>query len=63
MSPLPVKILRPGAGTCLLTGFCLLEKRFVDVAIRYSTPPVTVDRWTKILEIKEMFDSKTNGSI
>lgn len=47
----------------LPTGFCLLEKRFVDVAIRYGTPPVTVDRWKKILEIKEMFDSKTSGSI
>ena len=47
----------------LPTGFCLLEKRFVDVAIRYGTPPATVDRWKKILEIKEMFDSKTNGSI
>lgn len=47
----------------LPTGFCLLEKRFVDVAIRYGTSPATVDRWKKILEIKEMFDSKTNGSI
>ena len=36
----------------LPTGFCLLEKRFVDVAIRYGTPPVTVDRWKKTLEIK-----------
>lgn len=47
----------------LPTGFCLLEKRFVDVAIRYGTPPATVDRWKKILEIKEIFDRKTNGSI
>lgn len=47
----------------LPTGFCLLEKRFVDVAIRYGTPPVTVDRWKKILEIKDLFDSKTGGSI
>lgn len=47
----------------LPTGFCLLEKRFVDVAIRYGTPPVTVDRWKKTLEIKDLFDSKTGGSI
>lgn len=47
----------------LPTGFCLLEKRFVDVAIRYGTPPATVDRWKKILEIKERFDKKIKGSI
>ena len=28
----------------LPTGFCLLEKRFVDVAIRYGTHPATVGR-------------------
>lgn len=47
----------------LPTGFCLLEKRFVDVAIRYGTPPVTVARWKKILEIKTLFEEKINGSI
>ena len=45
------------------TGFCLLEKRFVDVALRYGTPPFTVDRWRKTLEIKEMFERKIGGSI
>lgn len=47
----------------LPTGFCLLEKRFVDVALRYGTPPFTVDRWRKTLEIKEMFERKIGGSI
>lgn len=47
----------------LPTGFCLLEKRFVDVALRYGTPPVTTERWKKILEIKELFERKINGSI
>ncbi|MDD3206254.1 MAG: HDOD domain-containing protein [Lachnospiraceae bacterium] len=47
----------------LPSGFCLLEKRFVDVAIRYGTPPVTVERWKKIIEIKEQFEKKINGSI
>ncbi len=47
----------------LPTGFCLLEKRFVDVAIRYGTPPSMAERWKKILEIKALFDSKINGSI
>lgn len=47
----------------LPTGFCLLEKRFVDVALRYGTHPATVPRWKKILEIKEYFENKTGGSI
>ncbi|HIR56233.1 MAG TPA: HDOD domain-containing protein [Candidatus Gallacutalibacter pullicola] len=47
----------------LPTGFCLLEKRFVDVAIRYGTPPVIVERWKKTLEIKDFFEEKINGSI
>lgn len=41
----------------LPTGFCLLEKRFVDVAIRYGTHPATVPRWKRILEIKAHFES------
>ena len=47
----------------LPTGFCLLEKRFVDVAIRYGTVPATTERWKKILEIKALFERKINGSI
>lgn len=45
------------------TGFCLLEKRFVDVTIRYGVHPATVDRWKKILEIKEYFEAKTGCCI
>ena len=44
-------------------GFCLLEKRFVDVALRYGTPPATTARWKKILEIRDMFEEKIGGSI
>ena len=40
------------------TGFCLLEKRFVDVTIRYGIHPATIDRWKKILEIKELFEEQ-----
>ena len=47
----------------LPSGFCLLEKRFVDVALRYGTPPVMAERWRRTLEIKEMFDEKINGFI
>lgn len=47
----------------LPTGFCFLEKRFVDVTIRYGVHPATVDRWKKILEIKELFEKQTGCSV
>lgn len=47
----------------LPSGFCLLEKRFVDVTIRYGFHPFTIDRWKKILEIKDIFEEKTGCSI
>ena len=45
------------------SGFCLLEKRFVDVTMRYGVHPATIDRWKKILEIKERFEDQIGCSI
>lgn len=45
------------------SGFCFLEKRFVDVTIRYGVHPSTIDRWKKTLEIKEMFEKRIGCSI
>lgn len=42
----------------LPTGFCLLEKRFVDVTIRYGFHPATIERWKKVLEIKTLFEQQ-----
>ncbi len=47
----------------LPTGFCILEKRFVDVTIRYGLHSATIDRWKKILEIKSLFEKKIGCSI
>ena len=47
----------------LPTGFCLLEKRFVDVTIRYGFHPATIDRWKKILEIKQLFEDQIGCSV
>ena len=47
----------------LPTGFCLLEKRFVDVAIRYGSHPVLVDRWKAVLDIKAYFEEIIGSSI
>ncbi len=42
----------------LPTGFCLLEKRWIDVAMRYGTHPANVKRWKRTLEIKGMFETR-----
>ncbi len=47
----------------LPTGFCLLEKRFVDVAIRYGTHPATIKRWEAVLKIKAYFEKIMGSSI
>lgn len=46
----------------LPTGFCLLEKRFVDVALRYGAPAATVPRWKRTIEIKQHFEQLTDCS-
>lgn len=47
----------------LPSGFCLLEKRFVDVALRYGLHPATLDRWRRTLDLKTYFEEKTGCSI
>lgn len=47
----------------LSTGFCLLEKRFVDVACRYGVNEYTIARWKKTIEIKGYFEEKIKCSI
>lgn len=47
----------------LPTGFCLLEKRWIDVAMRYGTHPANVRRWKRTLEIKTMFEERMGCSI
>ena len=47
----------------LPSGFCLLEKRFVDVALRYGTHPFTIARWQKTLELKAYFERFIGASL
>ena len=37
-------------------GACLLEKRFVDVALRHGVQPYTTERWRGYMERKKYFD-------
>ncbi len=47
----------------LPSGFCLLEKRFVDVTLRYGLHPATLDRWRRTLDLKTCFEEKIGCSI
>jgi len=47
----------------LPSGFCLLEKRRIDVAMRYGTHPANVPRWKRTLEIKAMFEQRMGRSV
>lgn len=44
-------------------GFCLLEKRFIDVARRYGVWDTSVPRWNATFEIKEYFENIIGCSI
>lgn len=37
-------------------GACIMEKRLVDVALRYGLPPFTLDKWKACMENKKYFD-------
>lgn len=37
-------------------GFCLMEKRWVDVAFRYGVNAFTVQKWKAVCEIKRQFE-------
>lgn len=44
-------------------GFCLLEKRMVDVVMRHGVNETTVARWQALFDLKSHFDRLTGGSI
>jgi HD superfamily phosphohydrolase YqeK len=44
-------------------GFCILEKRFVDVARRYGVWATTIERWNATFQIKEYFEKRMGCSI
>jgi hypothetical protein len=47
----------------LPTGFCLVETRLVDVALRYGVNPYSVERWKATLRIKRQFEQAIGQSI
>lgn len=47
----------------LPNGACIIEKRFVDVALRHGLPNFTLDKWKAFMNLKVYFDEKCNGDI
>lgn len=40
----------------LPNGACIMEKRFIDVALRHGLPDFTIDKWKAFLNAKKHFD-------
>jgi len=47
----------------LPTGFCLIEKRMIDVAMRYGTNGYSTLKWKAVFDIKDEFEKEVNCSI
>jgi hypothetical protein len=43
-------------GVTMATGYCLIEKRMVDVALRYGVNQHSVAKWHAFLEVKDELD-------
>ncbi|WFR58741.1 HD domain-containing protein [Anaerocolumna sp. AGMB13025] len=56
-------LVQLGDNLALATGFCLLEKRFVDTTRRYGVNEYTVARWNRVFEIKEHFEKLIGTSV
>lgn len=44
-------------------GFCILEVRLIDVAIRNGINEYSVEKWKQFIELKKYFDEKCNTNI
>lgn len=44
-------------------GACIMEKRFVDVALRHGLPEFTLDKWKAFMDLKKYFDEKCGCNI
>lgn len=57
------KLIQLCDSLALSNGFCMLEKRFIDVARRYGVGTTSVPRWNSVFEIKEYFEKQMACSI
>jgi hypothetical protein len=57
------KLIQLCDSLALPNGFCLIEKRMVDVALRHGINEYTTLKWKATFEIKDYFENKTGKSI
>lgn len=48
---------------CLPSGVCLMEKRMMDVALRYGVGPQTLPKWRATFAIRDEFEQRMQISI
>ena len=47
----------------LPTGFCLIEKRLVDISLRHGVNEYTIPRWQATFDLQQYFEQIIGGSI
>jgi len=57
------KLIQLCDSLALQTGFVLIEKRMVDVALRYGTNNLTSKKWQATFQIRDYFDQRIGTSI
>jgi hypothetical protein len=57
------KLIQLCDALALPSGFCLLEKRMVDVALRHGIHERIIDKWKATFETKKYFEEKIGKSI
>lgn len=57
------KLIQLCDALALPAGYCLMEKRMVDVAMRHGVNKYTIDKWRSIFEIKKYFEERIEKSI
>jgi hypothetical protein len=57
------RLLQLCDGLALPTGLVLLEKRMIDIALRYGTNEYTVEKWRATIGIRDYFEGRLGCSI
>jgi dihydrofolate reductase len=57
------KLIQLCDALALPEGYCLIEKRIVDVAMRYGLNPYVIDKWKVTFEIQKYFEKVIGNSI
>jgi len=57
------KLIQLCDALALPSGFCLLEKRMLDVVMRYNLTEFTLEKWKTTFEIQKYFEERIGASI